>query len=177
MIKAVFFDFYKTLVFFWPPLDEIQQASCRELGLGVTKEGIRRGYKLADEYMAEENAVTPLAERSDQQRDEFFTEYERRILEGAGLDVSPRLAWQVWKMAIQVPKDFDLFDDVVPALKQLKTRGIVLGGHLQPTQGTWRSYAPGWGWTHTWTSASPPRRPAPRSPILPSSRRPWTGLM
>ena len=103
MIKAVFFDFYKTLVYFWPPLDEIQQASCAELGLSVGKEGIPKGYKLA------------------------FTEYERRILSGAGLDVSPRLAWEVWKMAIQVPKDFNLFDDVVPSLKRLKSRGVVLG--------------------------------------------------
>lgn len=127
MIKAVFFDFYKTLVYFWPPLDEIQQASCAELGLSVGKEGIPKGYKLADEYMAEENAKTALADRTDGQRDEFFTEYERRILSGAGLDVSPRLAWEVWKMAIQVPKDFNLFDDVVPSLKRLKSRGVVLG--------------------------------------------------
>ncbi|MCE2405096.1 MAG: HAD-IA family hydrolase [Dehalococcoidia bacterium] len=126
MIKAVFFDFYKTLVCFWPPLDEIQQASCAELGLRVSKEGIRKGYKVADEYMAEENAKAALADRTDGQRDEFFAEYERRILEGAGLDVSLRLAWDVWQMAIQVPKDFDLFDDVLPALKQLKTQGVVL---------------------------------------------------
>ena len=30
MIKSISFDFYNTLVQFWPPLDEIQQAACRE---------------------------------------------------------------------------------------------------------------------------------------------------
>ena len=127
MIKAVFFDFYNTLVCFWPPLDEIQQASCRELGLTVTKKGIRGGYALADEFMSSENAKTPLADRSSVERDRFFVEYERLILKGAGVDVSLGLAQQVWQLAIQVPKDLDLFDDVLPALELLKGRGIILG--------------------------------------------------
>ena len=127
MVKAVFFDFYNTLVRFWPPLDEIQQASCRELGLNVGKKGIREGYASADEFMSEENAKEPLAERSPEERDRFFAEYERVILKGASVDVSLRLAEQVWQMAIRVPKDFSLFDDVVPALELLKKRGILLG--------------------------------------------------
>ena len=127
MVKAVFLDFYNTVVRFWPPLDEIQQASCRELGLQVTKLGIRQGYVLADEFMSEENAKVPLADRSAEERDRFFAEYERRLLQGAGIDVSQRLAAQVWEIAIQVPKDFTLFDDVVPTLQLLKGRGIILG--------------------------------------------------
>ena len=127
MIKAVFFDFYNTLVSFWPPLDEIQQAACGELGLGVTKKGIRKGYSLADEFMARENARTPLADRSVQDRDTFFAEYERLILQGAGLDVSLHLAREIWQLAAQVPKELDLFDDVLPALELLKGRGVVLG--------------------------------------------------
>ena len=127
MIKAVFFDFYNTLVCFSPPLDEIQKAACSELGLAVSKKGIRKGYTLANEFMSKENAEQPLADRSLQERDRFFAEYERLILEGAGLGVSLQLSHQVWQLAIQVPKDFDLFDDVVPALELLKRRGIVLG--------------------------------------------------
>ena len=127
MIKAVFFDFYNTLVRFWPPLDEIQQASCSELGLNVTKKGIRKGYTLADDFMSQENEKEPLADRSSEERDRFFAEYERLVLKGAGLDVTLQLADRVWRIAIQVPKDFDLFDDVLPALELLKSRGIVLG--------------------------------------------------
>ncbi len=127
MVKAVFLDFYNTLVRFWPPLDEIQQAACRELGLNVSKEGVRKGYVLADDFMSEENSKLPLADRSPEQRDRFFAEYERLILQGAGVDVTSRLAEQVWQMAIQVPKDFDLFEDVVPGLDLLKKRGVTLG--------------------------------------------------
>ena len=127
MVKAAFFDFYNTLVRFWPPVDVIQQAACREMGFRVSKTGIRKGYFLADEYMSRENAETPLADRSTGERDRFFAEYERLILEGAGLDVTISLAEQVWQMASQVPKDFSLFEDVVPSLELLKKRGITLG--------------------------------------------------
>ena len=127
MVQAVFFDFYNTLVQFTPMLDEIQQSSCRELGLTVTKRGIRRGYSAADEFMNDENAVKHLADRTEEERAQFFIEYERLVLRGAGLEVSARLAEQVWQMAIQVPKQFDLFDDVEPALELLKARGVVMG--------------------------------------------------
>ncbi len=126
MVKAVFFDFYNTLVQFWPPVDVIQQASCKELGLNVSKEGIRRGYALADEYMSTENSGVPLAERTSEERDIFFAEYERLIIKGAGIDVTPRLADQVWRMTTQTPKYFALFDDVLSGLELLKKRDITL---------------------------------------------------
>ena len=127
MVKAIFFDFYKTLVCFWPPVDEIQQAACKEVGLSVSKPGIRQGYSIADEFMSKENAIRPLADRSSEETDLFFAEYESLILKGAGLEVSPALARQIWQMATQVTKGFALFDDVVPALELFKRRGITLG--------------------------------------------------
>ena len=83
MINTVFFDFYNTLVKFWPPLDQIQEAACSEFGLGVSEEGIRRGYAIADVYFNSENARKPLALRSDEERLEFFSVYEQMILENA----------------------------------------------------------------------------------------------
>ena len=127
MIKAIFFDFYNTLVRFWPPLDEIQQAACNEVGLNVAKEGIERGYSVADAFFNRENERHPLALRSDEERLAFFARYEQIILDNAGLLVSLDLARQVWIMAMSVPKDFILFDDVVPALEALKSHGYRLG--------------------------------------------------
>ena len=127
MKKAIFFDLYNTLVRFWPPLDEIQQASCRELGLTLRKSDIRRGYVIADEYFNEANAEEPLALRTPEARALFFAEYERRLLLGAGVDVTTSLADQVWQMAMLVQKDFELFDDVLPALGALKAKGFTLG--------------------------------------------------
>jgi len=134
MIKAVFFDLYNTLMRFWPPLEQIQQTACRQMGLEVTPEGITRGYALADDYFSRENARYPLYKRSDAERDEFFSEYERLILEGAGIGASRDLALQVWRRAYSIPKELVLFDDVPPGLKALRERGLVLGAlsNLRP---------------------------------------------
>lgn len=127
MIKAVFFDFYNTLVQFWPPLDQIQQAACREFGLNVSEEGIKRGYAVADIYFNRENERKPLALRSEEDRLEFFAHYEQMILSNAGLSVSLDLASRVWQMAGSVPKDFMPFDDSIPALAKLHAAGYRLG--------------------------------------------------
>lgn len=127
MIKAISFDFYNTLVKFWPPLSEIQQAACRELGLRVSKEAIDRGYSVADVYFNQENATRPLAIRSEEERLAFFGRYEQIILENAGIPVSLDLANQVWEMAMSVPKDFIPFEDVIPSLSALRSTGYRLG--------------------------------------------------
>ena len=77
MIKAIFLDFYNTLVRFWPPLDQIQQASCREIGLNVTEEGINQGYAIADVFINSENEKRSLADRSDAERLDFFAHFEQ----------------------------------------------------------------------------------------------------
>ena len=127
MIKAVFFDFYNTLVRFWPPLDQIQQAACRELGLHVDAEALNYGYSVADIYFNRENEIRPLAQRSDGERLAFFARYEQLLLEKAGLAVSLDLARQIWQIAISVPKDFIPFADTRPALAQLRDQGYRLG--------------------------------------------------
>ncbi len=127
MIKAISFDLYNTLVQFWPPLDEIQQAACRELGLGVSKDSINHGYSVADVFFNQENADLPLSLRSDQERSDFFARYEQIILDNAGVPVTLELARQIWDVAISVPKDFIPFEDTVPALTSLKEQGYRLG--------------------------------------------------
>lgn len=127
MIKAISFDFYNTLVRFWPPLDDIQQSSCQELGLKLDKDKVERGYAVADVYFNEENGRQPLAKRTEEERLAFFSRYEQILLENAGLPVSLDLAKDIWRMAMAVPKDFIAFDDTLPALESLKSQGYCLG--------------------------------------------------
>ena len=127
MIKAISFDFYNTLVRFWPPLDEIQHSACRELGLNVDKDEIERGYSVADVYFNEENGRQPLAKRTEEERLVFFSRYEQILLENSGLSVSMDLAKDIWRMAMAVPKDFIAFEDTLPALESLKSQGYRLG--------------------------------------------------
>ena len=127
MIKAIFFDFYNTLVRFWPPLDQIQQASCYEFGFQIDPEAIGFGYSVADLFFNRENEIKPLATRTEDERLDFFARYEQILLDNAGLSVTTDLARQIWQIAISDPKDFIPFDDTVTALQQLKGQGYRIG--------------------------------------------------
>ncbi len=127
MIKVITFDFYNTLVKFWPPLEEIQTAACFAKGLTVSRDAIRRGYAKADILFNRANEEDPLSLRSPQRRLEFFSEYEQLILETAGVPVTLALARQIWELAIAVPKQFMPFEDTLPALNELRVRGYRLG--------------------------------------------------
>ena len=127
MIRVITFDFYNTLVKFWPPLEDIQQASCWKLGLNVPRDGIRKGYARADILFNRANEEEPLSFRSPERRLEFFSEYEHAILETAGIPVTIGLARQIWQLAIAVPKEFTPFEDTVLSLRALRDRGYKLG--------------------------------------------------
>ena len=126
MIDAIFFDFYNTLVRFWPPLPQIQHAACQNLGIRVPPDELARGYAIADLYFNEENHRSPLGERDAADRDAFFARYEQIILEEAGVAVSLRMAKQIWDMAISVPKELVEFEETRPVLAELKSRGYRL---------------------------------------------------
>ena len=127
MIKVITFDFYNTLVKFWPPLEEIQTAACFAKGLTASPEAIRRGYAKADILFNRANEEAPLSLRSPEQRLDFFSEYEQLILETAGIPVTRTLAREVWELAIAVPKQFTPFEDTLPALTALRDRSYRLG--------------------------------------------------
>ena len=127
MIQAVFFDLYGTLAGFQPDRFQIQSQACQQFGFEVTPEGILRGYALADAFMSEQNAVRPVRTLSSNERDEFFAEYERRVLRGCGFDVSVQKAAEVWKTVREIPYHMARYDDVLPALDLLKQQGFTLG--------------------------------------------------
>ena len=127
MIRVITFDFYNTLVKFWPPLEDIQQESCWKMGLNVSRNGLRRGYAKADILFNRANEEEPLSLRSPERRLEFFAEYEQMILATAGVPVTFGLAREIWQLAIAVPKEFSPFEDTVPSLLALRERGYRLG--------------------------------------------------
>src|SRR3972149_431009 len=127
MIKAVFFDMYNTLVGFDPERGELQARICREFGLDVDPQAVRRGYPLADDFWSRENARLPVAQRPETERQAFFAEYERIILAQAGLEVSPKRAGRIFVRLREVGARFVLYPDVLPAVSDLKHRGLTLG--------------------------------------------------
>lgn len=127
MIAAVFFDLYGTLAGFSPPRYQIQSEACVQFGITVTPEGVLKGYALADALMARQNAVRPIRRLDINQRKDFFSEYERLVLEGDGVRVSKERAWEIWNRVREVPYKLRRFDDVLPVMDLLRTQGIALG--------------------------------------------------
>ena len=52
MVQAIFFDVYGTLAGFRPDRFEIQSEACSRFGMELTREGVLRGYALADVFMS-----------------------------------------------------------------------------------------------------------------------------
>ena len=127
MIKAVFFDFYNTLTSFDPAREELQATACSEFGIEVDRKAIPRGYWFADDFMSRENALSPIHKRSQADELAFWSDYEAIILKRAGVDVGKDLALRIFTRARQLDRRLILFDDVLPILRILKDRGIVVG--------------------------------------------------
>ncbi|MBM3156099.1 MAG: HAD-IA family hydrolase [Chloroflexi bacterium] len=127
MIKAVFFDFYNTLIRFEPPREELQVRACKEFGIDVDRKAIPRGYWVADDYMSRENARSPVFKRSKEDEPAFWSEYEYIILKTAGVEVPKELALRIFTRVRQLDRKLVLYEDVLPTLNQLKSKGIILG--------------------------------------------------
>lgn len=127
MIRAVFFDFYGTLAGWEPAAADIQRRSAAAEGLDVDPVAIDRAYPTANALLDRENAIRRIAERTPEERDAFFAEYERTLLEAAGYDVTPEQAAAIWTHVRSMPKDVAAYPDALPALEALATTGVIIG--------------------------------------------------
>ena len=124
----MFFDLYGTLAGFNPPREQVQTQALESCGFTATKEGIARGYVGADDWMSQVNATdSPVPRLTGQARDRFFAEYQRLIMEGAGIKVDLDTAGRVWAAVRQIPYSFAAFDDTLPVMDMLKLRELTLG--------------------------------------------------
>lgn len=127
MIKAVFLDFYNTLVHYEPPRELLQAQVCREFGLEVSAQALRKALPAADDYYYGETSRSPVENRPEPERRAVYLEYESRILKGAGVEVPPETALSILSRLRELPLKMALFSDVLPTMKSLKQQGLVLG--------------------------------------------------
>ncbi len=127
MIKAVFFDLYHTLVRFEPPREQLHADALKDFGIEVRPEALHRPLLTADEFMYQEIARFPLNKRSDQERMAFMAQYEGVVLKEANIEATESLILGLLGKMRQVKSKLVLFDDVVPALTELKARQLILG--------------------------------------------------
>jgi len=127
MIKTVFFDLYNTLVHYDPPREEQQLAVLEAYGFKTDYTTICQAIHLADIYLDQENARSPIFKRPQHEQLAFYEEYETIVLKEAGFDVAEEIALEIITKLHQADKKQVLYDDVLPALDALRRRGITLG--------------------------------------------------
>jgi putative hydrolase of the HAD superfamily len=129
MIKAVFFDWFNTLARFEPPREELYGQAFRQFGIELSSRDVIRGILTADRYYFEENAKSPVEERSPQEQMEVYLHYPNAILIEAGVEAPKELPLKILNMVTGQFKGvaFALFDDVLSTLKILKERKLTLG--------------------------------------------------
>jgi putative hydrolase of the HAD superfamily len=127
MIKAVFFDLYHTLVRYEPPREELHAKALKDFGIEVKPEIFRRPLVIADEFIFKEIARSPLSQMSKKDKMALYARYQGILLKEAGIEASEQLALGSFGKVRQLDKKLVLFDDVMPALTDLKGKGLILG--------------------------------------------------
>jgi HAD superfamily hydrolase (TIGR01549 family) len=136
VIKAVFFDWFNTVTDFYPPRLELYSRAFKQFGIELAPRAIMRGILAGDRYCFEENARSPVDSRSTEEQAKVYSYYPEAILADAGVEVTEGLPFEILKI---VRQQFNgdtvvLFDDVLPTLKMLKERGLILGLITNATQ-------------------------------------------
>lgn len=120
MIKTVFFDLYQTLIRYEPPREELEAKILKEFGIEVTPEAIRRALVVADEFIYQEHARSPLSKRPREERMAVYAQHQRIPFKEAGVDGSEQLIADTLSKMQQFDLKLVLFDDAIPALTQLR---------------------------------------------------------
>ena len=127
MIRAVCFDFFNTLACYDPSREEAYVRVCREFGIEVKAKALARSLPVADKLWRNENSRSPIDDRPQKEQFAFWTEYAIEALKGAGTEVSHDTAFQILTKIRQFTWKFKAYGDTLPSLKELKSRGLILG--------------------------------------------------
>ncbi len=127
MFKAVFFDLVNTLIHHDPLPEERQYQALKQIDIELSKEDLRRGFWAANDYFSRECALAPVERRSEEEKQEVFIKFEQVWLREAGLDASRKLALEMLKLVRSDNPGVAPFEDTVPALTELRERGLIIG--------------------------------------------------
>ena len=127
MIKAFFLDLYQTLVHYQPSQEELEAAALKNLGIDVAADALRRPILTANEFIYSQFAKKNLSQRSREELVALYAEYQRIVLKEAGIAADEKIVLRLLGIMQQVKMDLILFDDVLPALDDLKKRGLIIG--------------------------------------------------
>jgi putative hydrolase of the HAD superfamily len=127
VIKAIFFDLYNTLLTYDPPREVIEARILKDFGLEASPEALLRPILTADEFIYQEHARFPISKRSKEETMALYTQYHGIVLKEAGLEAPEEVILGILGKWMGFDLKMVLYDDVVPALTNLKEKGLILG--------------------------------------------------
>jgi putative hydrolase of the HAD superfamily len=127
MIKAVFFDFFNTLVYFDPPREKHYADIAAEFGVRITPEVVAAALPEADAWWRSENSRSTIKDREQEAKFDAYRGYGLRILRDAEDTVSPEQALQTLARAFSVGFKLKNYGDSLPALRALQVKNMQLG--------------------------------------------------
>jgi HAD superfamily hydrolase (TIGR01549 family) len=127
VIKAVFFDLYHTLVGYKPTQEVLEARALKSLGIDISPEALRRPITAADEFIYNEIARRPLSYRSREEKMALYSRYQETVLREAGIKNDEKLVLGLLGKMQRTKMNLVLFNDVAPALTDLKEKGLILG--------------------------------------------------
>ncbi|TFG45405.1 MAG: HAD family hydrolase, partial [Dehalococcoidia bacterium] len=118
---------YQTLIGYTPPREEWESRMLDELGIKSPPKAFRRSFILADEYFYTENAKKPMSRRTPDEINAVYSRHQSIVLKEGGVEPTPDLVRSMLLRWRDTKLKHCLFDDVLPALSELKRRDLVLG--------------------------------------------------
>ena len=94
----------------------------KNLGIEANAGDLRRPILTANEFIYNQFAKKNLSQRSREEVMALYGEYQRIVLKEAGIPADEKIVLRLLGMMQQAKMDLILFDDVVPALDDLKKR-------------------------------------------------------
>ncbi len=126
-IKAVFFDIYGTIADFFPPKEEIQINAAEKFNITLDKDKIVDAYKLANNFLVKQNSIFPIRKMNDEEKLNFFSEYEKIIIDNSGSNVDVGVAKNIWIEITKQKYDLKIFPDLIQCINDLRDMGLILG--------------------------------------------------
>jgi putative hydrolase of the HAD superfamily len=127
VIKAVFFDFFNTLVGYETSREQVYMEVCEKYGIKVDQKGMIKAFPIADKYLRDQFRIRPSNKRSKLNMFNLYLNHAMVLLNNAGAKINKIMAFQIVLNWLKYKWDFIPFQDGLDILKYCKENNYLTG--------------------------------------------------
>ena len=124
-ITHIIFDLFNTLYRFDPERENTQIDAAKIIGIKISKKEINDALNQADKWFAKETAKNSMHLMSEEEKDLFYSNYEKILFNYAGHEISNEQSGIVWNFVKGMKSSLKLFDDASDLLNILKREKVI----------------------------------------------------